>query len=103
MSKIPNTRTLTSGFKVFFILEQKSQNEIDNNRRTKSEERKINKIHPYGCGFDAHFFSEPCTNAKCADFKPVSDALDHNAKVRKEAHPKSFPRGMTFTSKLPSL
>lgn len=65
------------------MLQDKSHNEIHDNRRPKGEKRQINKIHPDVCCLNAEFFAPPFANTKSLLLEPVYNFIDHFYKYRK--------------------
>lgn len=76
---IPNTRPFfgVKRFEVIFMFKDKSHDKINNDRAAECEKRQVNKIHPYGGGFNAEFFSPPLANAKRALLEPLRYFIDH--------------------------
>ena len=65
---------------IIFVLQNKSHDEIHDDRRTESEKGKVNEIHPDLSCADAEFFSPPLTNAKSLVFEPrdhISNRIWH--------------------------
>lgn len=58
-----------AGFKIFFVFEDERKNQVNNNRRAESEERKINEIQTYGFGFYAEFFAKPVADSENIELK----------------------------------
>ena len=69
--QIPDAFTDFPRFEIAFVFEDKSHDEIDDDRRTDGEEREVNKIHTDTCGTNAEFAAPPVADTKCLLFEPA--------------------------------
>ena len=65
------------------MFQDKSHNEINNDRGAEGKKREVDKIHPDVCCLDAEFFAPPFTNTEGLLFEPVYNFAYHFYKYKK--------------------